>query len=771
MTLSNRVTRIDVEKGQIYSLQLDGEIAPILAEFDKEVGTQFRFTRQGTGLDIYIDTDKFEVMRSCDLAVRIPVRGQRGKPISSSPDLDPASMADPNELSITNAERQRRLAAAARLKRAMTLRHYVVHFDTDPTVGRGMVSLRRFISTHYPEAFAKGLTWKPNAATVLRAADSCGQPMNRPLGAFLETRGKHDKRARWAPEVLKFAEEMIAEFWATRQTRQLDAIAAFSKKMDDADAARAEDGHGPLKRPDDETLRLWIKAAETRDNYESKYGTFLADRRFRGRQRSIEASRPLEYIMIDHTKVDAWAVVLDEDGKPQLVERAWLTIAVDVYTRMVVGLVLTYEPPSVYSALECIRDVVRRKQYLINRFGKQPATDGWGRPFTVICDNGWEFTSLSFQVCLEAVGIDVIWAPIATPMFKAIVERMFGTLNENVWHRLPAGIPLNARDRAVLDIDDPKVKAVHTIESLKALLWTEIVENYHQNVHSGINMAPAQKWEHGIAAKGRQTVDDVTKLDKMLGRVRRVQLTAEGVLLGGQRFHNPLVTSGLLVRLAKMAKVKEQRKGRADTAVAWVMAIAHDLDASYIEIWDHDAKKSVRLDNWDAKFAAGLSWRLVKKIAAFAESRNLAFQTPSEKTAARDAYNKILRSNAIMQSLGDNRRSGAARELESESRLAGGNAFRDVDTDGVVIKSLPIALRDTDPLPGVGNARGGDQGPKTAKANKKKAAKHAELEAEIRAKSPDGNVLPGEEIEIEYPVDALETPEQFLDRIQRENAG
>ena len=46
------------------------------------------------------------------------------------------------------------------------------------------------------------------------------------------------------------------------------------------------------------------------------------------------ASRPLEIVQVDHTKVDVF--VVDEESR-EPVGRPWLTLALDVFTRMVTG--------------------------------------------------------------------------------------------------------------------------------------------------------------------------------------------------------------------------------------------------------------------------------------------------------------------------------------------------------------------------------------------------------------------------------------------------
>jgi putative transposase len=62
------------------------------------------------------------------------------------------------------------------------------------------------------------------------------------------------------------------------------------------------------------------------------------------------ASRPLEVVQIDHTQVDA--IVVDELGREEI-GRPWITLAVDVLTRMVTGLRLSLDAPSRVSVSLC----------------------------------------------------------------------------------------------------------------------------------------------------------------------------------------------------------------------------------------------------------------------------------------------------------------------------------------------------------------------------------------------------------------------------------
>jgi transposase-like protein len=71
------------------------------------------------------------------------------------------------------------------------------------------------------------------------------------------------------------------------------------------------------------------------------------------------ASRPLEIVQIDHTEVDVFLV--DETTRKTMDKRPWLTLAIDVFTRMVVGFHLSMEKPSRVSLGLCMLNAVYDK--------------------------------------------------------------------------------------------------------------------------------------------------------------------------------------------------------------------------------------------------------------------------------------------------------------------------------------------------------------------------------------------------------------------------
>jgi transposase InsO family protein len=86
--------------------------------------------------------------------------------------------------------------------------------------------------------------------------------------------------------------------------------------------------------------------------------TKAARDRFAPATGSLEADWPLSLVQIDHTLVDV--IVVDKLTR-EPIQRPWLTLAIDVCSRCVVGIHLTLEPPSAMSVALCIAHGAKAK--------------------------------------------------------------------------------------------------------------------------------------------------------------------------------------------------------------------------------------------------------------------------------------------------------------------------------------------------------------------------------------------------------------------------
>jgi putative transposase len=213
------------------------------------------------------------------------------------------------------------------------------------------------------------------------------------------------------------------------------------------------------------------------------------------------ATRPLEIVQIDHTRVDV--VVVDEPGRAPI-GRPWITIAVDVFSRMVAGFSVSLEAPSRVSVGLCLLQAVYDKSAWLAERNIDASWPVSGLPEALHSDNGTEFHSRAFIHACRDVGIRTIWRPPERPHFGGHIERLIGTQMGAV-HLLP-GTTFSDPD-ARGDYDSVK-SARMTVRELERWIGWEIVGHYHQRVHAGLHRPPIAVWrEHEEHFKLRLPAD------------------------------------------------------------------------------------------------------------------------------------------------------------------------------------------------------------------------------------------------------------------------
>ena len=210
-----------------------------------------------------------------------------------------------------------------------------------------------------------------------------------------------------------------------------------------------------------------------------------------------DADWPLAVWQIDHTPADL-IVVDDRDRQP--IGRPWLTVAIDVFSRMVAGLYISLDPPSAMSVGLCLAHAMLPKELWLAKHQIETPWPVWGKPAAVHSDNAKEFRGQMLARAYENLGIDVYWRPVARPHFGGHIERLCGTLNDAI-HTLPGTTFSNTQQRGSYRAED---KAALTLEELERWLAIQIVDVYHQQYHEGIAMAPIKRYEQGIVGTNEQ---------------------------------------------------------------------------------------------------------------------------------------------------------------------------------------------------------------------------------------------------------------------------
>ncbi|MBZ9696459.1 MULTISPECIES: DDE-type integrase/transposase/recombinase [unclassified Mesorhizobium] len=585
---------------------------------------------------------------------------------------DPATFLDPDADGFSSRERQRIRTLKKDRLWALTVQFFTIKFDDTPGVGLTEARLAKFIGEHASEAESVGLKRSISASTLRRAIHDCGASGDRGLHHFLPDK-ERERGPFWDPFILQLKAELIDEFWSPDQPRLTEVQEAFRLKLREKNEALRRLDADLLTQPTGEIMRLWIKGAECYYRYKARYGVRAAGRRYRGQNRAIQARRPLEYVMFDHTRVDAWANVEHENGKTILQERPWLMLVVDVFSQVILAAILTYEPPSIYTVVMGLKQMVRPKDFLppellrFKNFG-----DFWGKPSFVIVDRAWENTGTAFQTMCESVGIRIIWAPVRTPEFKCHAEHGFHLLNSIYWHRLPSGIPHKPHVMKQLGLD-PQKKADRNIQQMNDGLWYAIRKHAFR-VNDGLGMAPARAWQEGFRNHNRPMMDDVTAFDTFLGKVCQCQLSTSGVKLDHQRFHDPKITSALLNDLLRYAKASKQRRAPNSSGTVSVHATM-DWTCESIHVWNPKARRNIKLPNILSRFSAGLSWEDAKACREFAQKENLSFCTEDEMLEVSAALMATYKTQVKDQPFREARK--AARRYRPRPQLVRGSTIEE----------------------------------------------------------------------------------------------
>ncbi|HWS87331.1 MAG TPA: Mu transposase C-terminal domain-containing protein [Pyrinomonadaceae bacterium] len=203
------------------------------------------------------------------------------------------------------------------------------------------------------------------------------------------------------------------------------------------------------------------------------------------------ADYPLAVVQIDHTPLD---IILVDDVHRLPVGRPWITLAIDVFSRMVAGLYVSFDPPGALSTGLCIAHAILPKEKWLARYGITAPWPCWGVMKTIHADNAKEFHSNMLQRGCEEHGIELKFRPVATPHYGGHIERLLGTVLKEI-HSLPGTTFSNPRERGEYDSE---AKAAMTLFEFEKWLANFIVGVYHQRLHNSLQMSPIKKYEQGV---------------------------------------------------------------------------------------------------------------------------------------------------------------------------------------------------------------------------------------------------------------------------------
>lgn len=296
-----------------------------------------------------------------------------------------------------------------------------------------------------------------------------------------------------------------------------------------------------LTFPSNNTIRNRINKLTQYELLEKRNNKSVAKDRFAPAIKRYTANYPLEKVQIDHTMVDLH--IVDDEFRTSI-GRPWITLAIDIYSRMIIGYYLSLDAPSGTSVGSCIVNSILQKNKLLDDFDLDAEWNVWGKMDNIYTDNGADFRSFSVEQACLANGIHINFRPIGKKQYGGHIERLIGTAMTEV-HDIPGTTFSNIRERLHYDSEG---NACMTFDELEKWFLIYITKIYQHNIHSNIMTTPQKKWKEGIFGTKDtpgigypQIPGDSTSLiiDFLPSIERTVQ--KNGVTIDGLTYYNPVL--------------------------------------------------------------------------------------------------------------------------------------------------------------------------------------------------------------------------------------
>lgn len=398
----------------------------------------------------------------------------------------------------------------------------------------------------------------------------------------LKNNPEAQKRSAKIAELLNQA---IDEVYLKDQRFTVQAVLdALLVKVDDANQFRDSDDQ--LPEPKRSAVYEAIAKLDDYDVIEARFGKKIADEKFRAVLQGPRPTRPLERVECDHTILDLFVI----DPMMMLpIGRAYLTWMMCVFTKMVLGFYISFNPPSYLTVMECLKHAIRSKTYLRKKFPIiKNDWNPYGIPEVLVVDNAREFHGRNLEDACHQLGIVLQFSQKGKPWLRPTIERSFRTLATQLLHQLPGTTFSNIFERADYE---PGKTAIVTPDTLDEIMHKWIADVYQVSPHRGIRDIPALRWEKGIAEWPPALPVNNELLDVALGYTEERVVSARGIELDNLFYNDDELA---LVRRGLDSEKK-------------VIIKRNPSDLSLIHVYDQKHNTYLPVPAVDQKYTKGLT--------------------------------------------------------------------------------------------------------------------------------------------------------------------
>lgn len=237
----------------------------------------------------------------------------------------------------------------------------------------------------------------------------------------------------------------------------------------------------------------------------------------------------LELVEFDETELPVF--IFDEAlsiplGRPTL---CWY---IDVYSRMILGIYLGFEPPSDLTIASALRHACLPKTYVKSEYPSIKNTwPAMGIPNFLVFDNSLSQHAPSVRNITLSLQTNYDFTPSRTPWFKSTVEGMFRTLNSLLLRELP-GFVLGRMDG--FDYDPTKNGCIG-LRHFLSIFHHWLIDIYIQTPIGG-RKSPVHHWNEWFSEAAPDLIGAAQELDVLFGITRKARLDHRGVVFENIRY-------------------------------------------------------------------------------------------------------------------------------------------------------------------------------------------------------------------------------------------
>ncbi len=388
-----------------------------------------------------------------------------------------------------------------------------------------------------------------------------------------------------ASKVAELLDQAIDEVYLKDQRFTVQAVHdALLVKIEDANRFRDHDNQ--LPEPYKSSLYDAVSKLDDYEVIEARYGKKIADEKYRAVLQGPRPTRPLERVECDHTITDLFVI----DPVMMLpIGRAVLTWMICVYTKMIIGFYISFNPPSYLTVMECLKHAIRPKTYLKKKYSSiRNDWNPYGIPEVLVVDNAREFHGRNLEDACHQLGIVLQFGQRGKPWIRPSVERSYRTVATQLHHQLPGTTFSNIVEKADYE---PGKTAIITPDVLDEITHKWLADVYQISPHRGIKDVPVLRWEKGIAEWPPALPANNEILDVSLGYTEERVPSARGIELDNLFYNDD--------DLALVRRTLEPRKK--------VIIKRNPSDLSQIHVYDEKHNRYLPVPAVDQDYTRGLT--------------------------------------------------------------------------------------------------------------------------------------------------------------------